>query len=211
MEKVTVSAEERATTGKGAARTLRRAGNVPAVIYNMGKAAPITLNGKELLGFINRTRGEQVLVDLKMPKGNKLVVIKEFQVDPIRGNLLHADLIEVDINKPIRVEVKVNVIGEPIGVKRDKGILQKMLRNVLVEALPTNIPGHFDVDITNLASGQSMHVSDIVAPSDIKILTDPHEPICTVTGLEKETVEEVAAAAAAPAAAEGEKKEKGAA
>jgi large subunit ribosomal protein L25 len=181
MEQITLNVKERDTTGKGAARSLRRAESIPAVIYRDGDASSLTIDRKEILTFIKNTSGEQVVVNLTYPDAStKLAIMKTYQVDPVRGELLHADFFEVSMAEKIKVNVHVTTVGEAVGVKRDKGVLQHGIREVEVQCLPGDIPGHLDLDITELALGHSMHVSDIVVPSGVTILAEPGEMIVSV-------------------------------
>jgi len=217
MERISIQAEKREGAGKGIARTLRREGKVPAVLYRAGKAQSIQLSRKELSKLINKVAGEQVMVDLQFADGEKkLALLKNFQVDPIRSELLHTDFFEVSLTETVRITVHVTTKGEPIGVKRDGGILQHPIREIMIECLPDNIPGKIEVDISKLEVGQSLHVSDLKVEEGIKILTDPHEVIVNVVESAVE-VAPVAAEVAAPVTAEpevikkGKKEEEGAA
>jgi len=216
MEKMSIQAEKREGQGKGAARSLRRSGKVPATLYRGGNAQSIQLSRKELAKLINSVGGEQVMVDLQFADGvNKLALLKDFQVDPVRSELLHSDFFEVSLTEAIKITVHVATHGEPVGVKRDGGILQHPLREILIECFPDKIPGKIDIDISKLEIGQSIHVSDLKLEEGIKILTDPHDVIVNIV---ESAVEEVAPVAeAAPAVAEpevvkkGKKEEEGAA
>lgn len=216
MEKMSIQAEKREEQGKGAARSLRRNGKVPATLYRGGNAQSIQLSRKELAKLINSVGGEQVMVDLQFADGvNKLALLKDFQVDPVRSELLHSDFFEVSLTEAIKITVHVATHGEPVGVKRDGGILQHPLREILIECFPDKIPGKIDIDISKLEIGQAIHVSDLKLEEGIKILTDPHDVIVNIV---ESAVEEVAPVAeAAPAVAEpevvkkGKKEEEGAA
>jgi len=181
MERVTIQAYRREATGKGAARSLRRKGELPAVIYRAGISEPIKVPGKEFLKLLKKTRGENILVNLQFPEGSKLAVIKDYQLDPVTGELLHTDFQEVLLTEKIRVTVKVITTGVPKGVKEQGGILQHILREIEIEALPDKIPGHIEVDVSGLSVGQSIHVSDLKLEEGIKVLTEPTEVIVTVT------------------------------
>jgi large subunit ribosomal protein L25 len=217
MERVSITAEKREDHGKGVARSLRRAGMVPAVVYREGKAQMIRLSKKDLTRLINSVAGEQVMVDLQFADGEKkLALLKDYQKDPIRGELLHSDFFEVSLTEEVRITIHVSTVGEPIGVKRDAGILQHTLRDIEIECLPDRIPGKIEVDISKLEIGQSVHVSDLKFEEGIKVLTDPGDVIVTVIA---PVVEEAppAAAEAAPAEAvepevvkKGKKEEEGA-
>lgn len=193
MERITINAEKRDKAGKGIARSLRRHGVVPAVLYRGGSSMPIKINGKELTGFVQATAGEQVMVNLQFPDGeNRLALMKDYQVDPVIGELLHSDFFEVSLSEEIKVTVHLTTKGEPVGVKRDGGILQHGVRKIEIQCLPDRIPGHIAVDVKDLEVGKSIHVSDLVLGEGIKVITDPDEVIATVV---MPAVEVVAAAA----------------
>lgn len=193
MERITLSADKRDRVGKGVARSLRREGFVPSVLYRSGYSIPIKVNRKELLKFISSKAGDQIMVNLEFPDGDKrLALLKDYQVDPIRGELLHSDFFEVLLTEKVRVTVAISTTGEPIGVKRDGGILQYGIREIEIECLPDKIPGHITVDVSSLELGKSIHVRDLSLEEDIKVLTNPDEVIATVTSV----VEEVTAPAA---------------
>lgn len=218
MEKISIQAEIREGAGKGSARTLRRDGKVPAVLYRAGKAQSIQLSRKELSKLINTVAGEQVMVDLLFADGDKkLALLKDFQVDPIGGELLHTDFFEVSLTETVRISVHVSTTGEPIGVKRDGGMLQHPIREISIECLPDKIPGKIEVDISKLEVGQSIHVSDLKLEEGVKILTDLHEVIVNVVAAVEEAAAPAAEAVETVAAAEpevvkkGKKEEEGAA
>ncbi|NWF97910.1 MAG: 50S ribosomal protein L25 [Nitrospirae bacterium] len=200
METITINVDRRDIKGKGAARSLRRNDMIPAVIYRGGESMPIKIPKTEITKFINTTAGEQVMVKLQFSDGeNKFALMKDYQVDPVKRNLLHADFFEVSLTEKVKVSVHVTTVGEPIGVKRDGGVLQHVLREIEVECLPDKIPGHIEVDISNLGIGQSFHVSDIKIDEEIRILTDPDGVIANVVA---PVIEEVAKPAEEVAAAE---------
>ncbi|MEW6001650.1 MAG: 50S ribosomal protein L25 [Nitrospirota bacterium] len=209
MERISINAEKRVETGKGAVRALRRKKMIPAILYRGGSSVPIKFSGQELSHFINTTAGEQVMVNLQFAEGEiKPALLKDYQVDPVRGELLHADFFEVSLTEEVEVTVHVTPVGEPIGVKRDGGILQYLLREIGVECLPDRIPGHVELDISGLEIGQSIHVGDLKLGEGIKVLTDPEEVIVNVIA---PAVEEVAppVEAAAPEVTEPEVIKKG--
>ncbi len=215
MERLSINAERREEHGKGAARTLRREGMIPGVLYREGKAQSLKLPKKELCKLLNTISGEQVIVDLHFTDGEKkLALLKDFQVDPVSRELLHTDFFEVALTEAIRVSVHVVTVGEPVGVKRDSGILQRALREVEIECLPDKIPGKIEIDIAKLELGQSVHVSDLRFEEGIKVLTDSADVIVTIVAPVAEAapaVEEAAAAAVEPEVVKKGKKEEGAA
>lgn len=181
MERINLTAERREIKGKGAARTLRRSGVIPAVVYHKGDSTPIKLNAKELSKFIRSTAGEQVMVTLQFAGGeSKLALVKDYQLDPVLGELLHTDFYEVSLTEEIKVTVHITTKGEPIGVKRDGGILQHGVREIEIQCLPDKIPGHITVNVSQLEIGKSIHVSDLHLDEGIKILSDSDEVIASI-------------------------------
>ena len=216
MERISIAAEKREKSGKGVARSLRRDGKVPAVLYREGKAQSIQLGRKELVKLVNAATAEQIMFELQFADGErKLALLKDFQVDPIRSELLHTDFFEVSLTEKVKVTIHVTTTGEPIGVKRDGGMMQHTLREVEVECLPDNIPGKIRLDISKLEIGQSIHVSDLTFGEGVKVISDPHEVIVTVvTAVVEAAPVAEAAVEAAPAEPEvvkkGKKEEEGA-
>ncbi|MFI5293788.1 MAG: 50S ribosomal protein L25 [Thermodesulfovibrionales bacterium] len=218
MERLSIVAEKREEQGKGVARSLRRDGMVPAVLYRGGGSQSIKLVKKDLAKLINSMSGEQVMVDLQFKDGEKkLALLKDYQVDPIRGELLHTDFFEVSLTEEVRIPIHVTTVGEPIGVRRDGGILQHTLREVMIECLPDKIPGKTSVDISKLEVGQSIHVSDLIFEEGIKVHNDPNDVIVTVVApaveaapVAAEAVAEVAAPAEPEVVKKGKKEEEGA-
>ena len=181
MDRINISVEKREEVGKGAARSLRRRNMIPAVIYRAGDSLPVRFSKKELSQFINATAGEQIMVNLQFGDGStKFALMKDYQTDPADGELLHADFFEVSLTEEVKVTVHVTLAGEPIGVRRDGGILQYLLREIVVECLPDNIPGHIEVDISTLEIGQSIRVGDLKLGEGIKVLNDPDEVIINI-------------------------------
>jgi len=212
MERATLNVEKRDKVGKGIARTLRRQGMIPAVIYRAGSSLPISISKKAMAEFIDTTAGEHTVVNLKFSGGeNKLAILKEYQIDPLKGDILHTDFFEVSLTEKVSVHVRVVTLGEPVGVKRDGGILQHVLREIEIECLPDKIPGHFEIDASKLEIGQALHVKDIGVGEGIEVLTNPDEVIVNVTApaVEKEVAAPAEGVAVAPEVTEPEVIKKG--
>lgn len=196
MERINISVEKREEVGKGAARSLRRKKMIPAVIYRAGDSLPVQFSKKELSQFINATAGEQIMVNLQFGDGSsRFALMKDYQTDPANGELLHADFFEVSLTEEVKVTVHVTLTGEPIGVRRDSGILQYLLREIVVECLPDKIPGHIEVDISNLEIGQSIRVGDLKLGEGITVLNNPDEVIINIVAPAVEEAAPVEAAA----------------
>ncbi|HMK44373.1 MAG TPA: 50S ribosomal protein L25 [Dissulfurispiraceae bacterium] len=198
MEKFSLQVEKREKAGKGAARSLRREGRTPGILYRAGQASSIHLSAKELAQFINVTAGEQVLVHLEFGDGAKQSIVKDYQLDPMTNQVLHIDFQEISATEEIKINVKLVTIGEPIGVKRDGGMLQHGIREIEIACLPDKITGHIKVDVAPLLVGQSIHVSDLNPGEGIRILTDGHEMIASVIAVREEVAAEAPAETAEP-------------
>ena len=197
MERISITAEKRDEKGTGAARALRRDDMIPAVLYREGKSVPIKLPKKEMKTFFNKTLGVQAIVNLQFTDGdNKLALVKDYQIDPTKRELLHADFFEVSLTEKVKLSLNIIPVGEPVGVKRDGGILQHVLREIEIECLPDSIPANVEIDITELEIGQSFHVSNLKLEEGVEILTDPEEVIITIVA---PVIEEVAPAEEVPA------------
>lgn len=188
MEKVVLNAMKREKIGKGAARHLRDEGFIPCIIYRGGKSIPIQIASKDIMPFMNIAIREKLFITLRLEDGEKQAILQDYQVDPVTGKLLHVDFMEVSATEKIRVTVPVVLIGEPIGVKQDKGVLQHGISEIEIEAIPEKIPGHIEVDVSELEVGDSIHVRDIKFEEGIKVLSDADEVIATLT-VEAEEIE----------------------
>jgi large subunit ribosomal protein L25 len=200
MPDIVVAAESRTETGKNVNRRLRTRGLIPGVLYGAKKeAVPVAVSPKEITSILRSKTGENTLFDLEIGGSRRKVILKEFQVEPIKGGLLHADFYEVALDKTIEVSVHVEVTGVPVGVKVEGGLLDFVTRELEVECLPADIPEKITVDVSNLAMNQSIRVSEIAMPPKVKLLSDPDLVVVHVV---PPRAEEEVAAAAAPA--EGE-------
>jgi large subunit ribosomal protein L25 len=171
--KYELEVESREKAGKGVARQLRRQGKIPGVLYGGGKSQFLALNHNLARKLVLSQVGHTSLLTVKVSgQEDKVAVLQDHQLDPVTGAILHIDLFEVSMEKPIRVKVPVSVIGEaPIGIK-EGGILHQPLRELHIECLPGLIPDHIEVTATNLAVGDGIHVKEVDAPEGVKILDD---------------------------------------
>lgn len=179
MERVAMTAQIREKAGKGVARGLRREKNIPAVLYSHGKSTPISMVSKDVTKVLNSEGGEHALINLTLGGAEKMALIKDYQVDPVTGRLMHLDLMEVAMNEKVKVVVSVHLTGSAVGVK-EGGILQNALRQVEVECLPAQIPDFLEVDVADLKVNESIHVRDIKAGEGVRILTDEHATVVTI-------------------------------
>jgi large subunit ribosomal protein L25 len=181
-QQANLQASTRSQTGKGAARTLRREGKVPGVIYGHGRTPEavvmdtLALN-KMLVGISAATTVLDVAVDGRPPVK---ALIREIQRDSLRpGEILHLDLYEIQADEKVTLEVPVHLVGIPDGVRNFGGVLDHSLRELEIEVLPADIPEHIELDVTALTIGHSLFVRDITLEKG-RVLNDPDTPVCTV-------------------------------
>jgi large subunit ribosomal protein L25 len=206
MEAV-LDAVVRDTFGKNEARRTRREGRVPAVLYggatdgNGHGATPIAVEPKALLRILHSDSGANTLISLKIPGGSEAkVLVKEYQLDPITHQVLHADFYRVAMDRAITVTIPLNVKGEPKGVKQQGGVLEFIRREVDIECLPGDIPEHIDVDVTELMLNQGVRLRDIATDPKWKPVTDADTMLVHVIMPKAEETPAAPEAAAAPAA-----------
>lgn len=178
-ETMILEAEPRTVTGKGAARELRRAGSVPAVIYGHGRKAQSLTVGQADLDKVLSTAGASTMVELKLGGKSVKTLIREVQRHPIRQQVLHVDFLEVHAGEKLTVRAPIRLVGSPDGVRNQGGVLDQILRDIELRVLPKHMPESIDIDVDALTVGHSLHVRDIEVPH-AEILDDPDQTICTV-------------------------------
>jgi large subunit ribosomal protein L25 len=202
----TLEAKSRDSFGKNEARRTRRGGFVPGVLYGGdGKqATPISVEPRALLKILHSESGANTLIALKLPgAGDTRVLVKEYQLDPVTHQLLHADFYRVAMDRVIQVTIPVIVKGEPKGVKQQGGILEFIRREIAIECLPGDIPEHVEVDVSELMLHQGVRVRDLPVSPKWKALSEPEMMLVHVIMPKAEEAPapaEAAAAAATPAA-----------
>lgn len=201
MEKVSLRAELRESAGKGPARGLRRQGKIPAVIYKGGSSTPLMLDRKDIVKILSSKSGEHALINLQIGEDSeRLAIIRDYQLDPIKGEILHADFFEISLEEKLKMTVPIIIIGKkPVGVKQKGGILQYIMRDVELEGLPALIPERLEVDASALDVGDSIHVRDIEIQEGLRVLAEDDEVIVSVVPpISEGKLEEILTAAAAP-------------
>jgi len=207
-----VEAEPREDFGKNASRRLRRTGRLPAVVYGGGgPAVPVTVDPRKIEEILHSQSGHNAIFTLEIKgKAPTRAMIRDWQADPVRGDLLHIDLVRIARDTRLKVRVPVHVTGEAKGVKVQGGVFEFVLREVEVECLPEDLPESLTVDITELMIGKQLRVSDLPAGTKVKILTDPQRVVAHVVALKAEEEKPAAEAVeAAPAEPEVIRKGKG--
>ena len=182
---VALAAQSRTETGKGVARSLRRQALIPAVFYGPEvDPIPLILQSRELEKLITTGAGENILIDLNIEDGKSTqshrAMIKEIQVDPVMQNILHVDLYAISMDKKISVEVPITLTGTAVGVSDEGGILQQVSRTLEVSCLPDRIPEAFELEVTALAIGDSLHVSDLEIPEGVDVLAEDELTVASV-------------------------------
>jgi large subunit ribosomal protein L25 len=196
--KATLKATPRDGKGKGDNRKLRSAGQIPAVVYGHGEATrSLTLNAHELELLLKKVHVENTVIELAI-EGSAAIktLVREVQVHPSRGNLIHVDFYQIHAGERIQVQVPIHFVGTPAGVKGG-GMIQHTMDELDIRCSAENIPERIDVDVSALMIGDSVHVSDLAIPEGVEVLDAPDRSVCSVTPPQAG----IADAAAAPAEA----------
>ncbi len=213
MQQIIVEATLRNDRGKNAARRIRRTGQIPGVLYGgTGDALAVAVDAKQVASILRSEAGHNTIFTVMLPGGEQKVMLKDWQVDPVKGSLLHVDMLRVAMDVRIRVKVPVHTFGEPQGVKMQGGIFEMVTREVEIECLPSEIPGEFRVDVSELTMGKQLRIADLpLNLQKMKLVTDPQRVIAHVVAVraeEEKPAEAVVEAEAAPAEPEVIKKGK---
>jgi large subunit ribosomal protein L25 len=220
METFTVEGKVREGRGKGPARRTRLTGMLPAILYGGKKKESIslTVNAKQVARILRSETGHNTIFTVQVADGAaEKAMVKDWQVDPVSGKLLHVDLFRIAMDVRMRVRVPVHTFGEPQGVKMQGGVFEMVTREVEVECLPTDIPEEFKVDVSEMLIGKQLRAGDLPFDREkIKLLTDPVRVLAHVVILKKEeepAPEAAVATETAPAEPEvikkGKKEEEG--
>jgi large subunit ribosomal protein L25 len=179
-ERVKLEVRERTAHGSRESRRLRRSGLIPGVLYGRGAVHPIAIPERELRRALGGPGGLHAILDVVLDGGGDggthPAILKDYQRDPVRGTVIHVDLHEVRLDRPIQTAVSVVLTGESAGVK-EGGVLQQVTREVNVEALPMKIPEHLELDVSELGIGESLRVADLTPVEDVTYLDDPDETV----------------------------------
>jgi large subunit ribosomal protein L25 len=186
IKDITINASSREGLGKGPTRRLRAKGMIPVAVYGEGlDAIAAAVSVREIANILRSDTGHNTIFKLALPDGNgaepATVIIKDFQVDPVKGRLLHADLLRLSMTEVTHVSVAIATLGEPVGVKIDGGILELQLREIEVECLPGDIPENLQLEVSNLQIGDHATVADLIYDRErVKVMVDEHQIIAVV-------------------------------
>jgi large subunit ribosomal protein L25 len=205
MPEVVVAKPREGKFNKNAARRVRVAGKIPAVLYGSGhQPVAVEVDPKQISRILFSETGHNTIFDVEVAgQAAAKAMIVDWQREPINDRLIHIDLKRIALNKALRVKVRVKLLGIPVGVKASGGILDQVLREVEVECLPADIPANIAADVSNLEMFASLRVSDLPHSDAVKILNSGDATVAHVVSIREEapTAAEVEAAAAAEAAA----------
>lgn len=174
-------AHPRTETGKGAARKLRAAKQVPGVVYgHKREPQSLALDARDLQKMLDRVSSDTTVFELRIDGGSSRTLIRDIQRHPFRREILHIDFQELVAGELVTVDIPLVLVGTPLGVRLSGGMLDVVLRTISVEVDPGNIPNHIDVDVSNLDLHQSIHVRDLTLPPGVEVLENQDETICVV-------------------------------
>jgi len=203
MATVSFNATAREGTGKGAARSLRREGLVPAVIYGHGRdPISLSLNARDLDKMLGHIQAESTVIDITVGGQTAKTLIREIQRHPIKRQILHVDFQALVAGEKVTVSIPITLTGIPEGVKLEGGVLDQTLRELEIEVDPSSIPDHAELDVSAMVIGDSLHVSDIKLPEGVEILDDPETSVAVVAA-PRAVIEETPAAEGVEGAPEG--------
>ncbi len=173
MDQIKIKAEERTEQGTAAVRRLRRTGSIPASVMGMDKKSTklVKFNAHEFMMAMRGRSGKQLLVTLDMNGTEIPALLREMQNDVLKGTPIHVDFSEVSLTKKVRIEVPLYLTGEAVGVKIGGGVLEQVLRTIVVECLPTHIVEKFDVDVSKLGLDQTIFVRDLQLGDDFTVVS----------------------------------------
>ena len=203
MATVSLSANSREGKGKGAARTLRSQGQVPAVIYGHGRdPQPLALNARDLDKLLSHIQAESTVIEVTVGGHTAKTLIREIQRHPIKRQILHVDFQALVAGEKVVVSIPIVLQGIPEGVRLEGGVLDQTLREIEIEVDPSNIPDHIEYDVTNMVIGDSVHVSDLKVPEGVEVQDDPETSVA-VLAAPRAVIEETPVVAEAVEGEEG--------
>ncbi|HEX4650766.1 MAG TPA: 50S ribosomal protein L25 [Granulicella sp.] len=214
MAEVLVATPRTGKFNKNHARRVRVAGQIPAVVYGAGQEpVAVVVDPKAVTRILHSESGHNTIFDLNVENAGGVIkaMIVDWQNEPIKGKLLHIDIKRIAMDKPMRVSVPIHLVGTPVGVKSQGGILDHVLREIEVECLPADIPSHLDVDVTGLGLNSAIHVSDLPHAGTLKFLAEENATVAHVTAVKAEAAAEPVVAASEPEVAKKGKPEAAAA
>ncbi|MBV6521624.1 MAG: 50S ribosomal protein L25 [Gemmatimonadaceae bacterium] len=200
MATAQLTARSRARSGKGAARSLRRDGFVPGVIYGHARQPlAVSVNARELSRLLDHISAENTVIELTIDDTVSRTLIREIQRHPLRRSVIHVDFQELVAGEKVIVRIPIVLVGTSIGVRQSGGILNHVTTELECRVDPSNIPNRIELDISDLNIGRTIHVSELTIPDGVDVLNDAGETICVVAAPKEEKAETPVEGAEAPA------------
>ena len=195
MATAQLNATPRTSSGKGPARTLRSAGQIPGVVYGHAREPQaLTLDTREFEKLLSHISAESTVIELSLDGQTTKTLIREIQRHPFKRQILHVDFQELVAGEKVQVNIPIVLQGVPEGVRASGGVMDQTLRELSIRVDPSAIPDHIEVDVTGVQIGHSIHVSELTLPEGVEVLNDPEAPVCVVAA-PRAVIEETAVAA----------------
>jgi len=192
MTKNILEVKEREQKGKGPVKKLRRQGFIPAIMYGYKGNKPLSIHYSEFQKMFEEI-GEHAIITLNIGEEEKIdVIVKSFQMDPVKRNIIHIDFLQIQEGQVLRTEIPVRVIGTSKGIKKG-GILEEYVRDIEVECFPKDIPESITIDVTDLDIGDTVHIRDLPVSDKLRILANQEQVVLAVgmpSKIEEPVVEE---------------------
>jgi large subunit ribosomal protein L25 len=192
MAEMTVIARSRSEFGSGASRRLRRHGEVPGIVYGgSSDNVAVTVSPKDLLRLLRSHSGRNTILNLEIDgAGSDNVILRDWQVDPVNEDFLHADFQRIAMDQKLTVTVPLRFVGTPIGVKAEGGLLDAVVREIEVECFPADIPDEIEFDVSELHMNDSVRIGDLKVSDRVEILEDADQVVVHVVAIREEEPEE---------------------
>ena len=195
MKNVTIDIQTRTKAGKGVARKLRHAGQIPGVLYGpKAETISLSVNTHEFNKLLDSAGGEPLLFTLNLKSNgdssSHTALIKDLQLHPVEDKIRHIDFYEVLMDEEVQIEVPISAVGKSKGVETEMGVLEIIQRTLKISCLPMAIPRDIQINVSDLGLGDTIHVSDVVAPEGIRLLDDPDTTLMTVVASRAEEEKE---------------------
>ena len=184
MSEMTIKVEKRDSIGKNANRRLRAVGQLPAVVYGDQKdSVAIAIDRRKVIELLKKGGGENAvfLLELAGSKSSRHAMIRDLQIDPISRRIIHIDFQRIQLSQKVKVQVAIQLIGEPEGVKTEGGVLDFITRELEVECLPTAIPQGLEIEVSDLTIGDHIEAKDIALPEGVELMEEPEKVVISVS------------------------------
>jgi large subunit ribosomal protein L25 len=182
MKPLKLEVQSREEAGRHPVRRLRKSGRIPAVVYGKSGSRSLSVDVHDFNHLYNRISGSSALVEISEKGGTTLSILQEIQRDPVKDSVMHIDFHEVDPNEEVTANVALHVVGTPVGVRLEGGVLDIQMYQVSVRCLPRNLPDVLEVNVDHLHNGESFHISELPAVEGVEYLGNPEDVVASVVG-----------------------------